>query len=238
MRLGKLLAAIFGSLILLAGAAMTTGGAIAMAVTDGDGWVHAPTACIETDTAAVVGSDISIDLGEAIDERTFVSFSEIPARIEVDSRNDQEIFVGIARTEDVEAYLAGGSYVRADFFSDDVSLSTTVGGSELGVPSDEDFWVASTTEGNLDWDLASGNWSVVVANADGSAGVDIAVTGAARIPFVEALAIGLLIVGVLSIVGGAIMLYFGVRTDPRRQIPVAPTRPNTPDSSPEPAPVV
>ena len=86
MRIGKLLAAIVGAVVLLAGAGMTTAGAIALGAADGDGWVSAPRTRLSTDTAALVGADIEVDLGEAIDERTFVSFDDIPTRIEIDSR--------------------------------------------------------------------------------------------------------------------------------------------------------
>ncbi|HSF84764.1 MAG TPA: hypothetical protein VLG28_03770 [Acidimicrobiia bacterium] len=236
MRIGKLLAAIFGSLILLSGAAMTTGGAIALAVTDGNGWINAPTARVETDTAAVVGADIYLDLGDAIDEQTYVSFSDIPARIEVDSRNGKDVFIGVAAAEDVASYLRGTAHARADFFDDDIELFTSDGGTVLVSPAAQPFWVASATDGSLDWDLESGNWSVVIANADGSSGVDVAVTGSARIPFVEAIGIGLLVFGVMAIVGGAVMLYFGVRSDPRAQwaTPAQPTPPAPSDTTNEP----
>lgn len=227
MRIGKLLAAIFGGLILLGGAALTTGGAIVMAVTDGDGWVTAPTARIDTATAAVVGANISVDLGDAIDERTFVDFGEIPARIEAESRNGKDIFIGIGAWEDVAAYVGGIAHVRADVFEDDVDLYTADGITALPSPADHDIWVVSTTGGELDWDLQSGTWSILVANADGSPGVDVAVTGSARIPFVEAIGIGMLVVGVLAIVGGAVMLYMGVRADPR-QLAAAPAPQPTP----------
>ena len=238
MRIGKLLAAIFGSLILLTGAVMTTGGAIALAVTDGNGWVNAPAARIQTDTAAVVGADIYLDLGDAIDERTYVSFGDIPARIDVDSRNGKDVFVGIGAAEDVAAYVAGTAYARADFFEDDLELFTRGGDATLISPASQSFWVASATDGSLDWDLESGNWSVVIANADGSSGVDVAVTGSARIPFVEAIGIGLLVFGVMAIVGGAVMLYFGVRSDPQPRAG-APAQPTTPTPSETPgAPVI
>ncbi len=221
MRIGKLLAAIFGGLILLGGTALTTGGAIVMAVTDGDGWVTAPTARIETETAAVVGANIDVDLGEAIDERTFVDFGNIPARIEAESRSGKDVFIGIAPHDDISAYVGGIAHVRADVFEDNVDLFTADGGGELPVPTEQTIWVSSSTDGRLDWDLESGTWSVVVANVDGSPGIDVAVTGSARIPFVEAIGIGMLVVGVLAIVGGAVMLYFGVRADPYRPVPGA-----------------
>ncbi len=230
MRIGKLLAAIFGGLILLGGAAMTTGGAFALGVTDGDGWITAPTARVETETAAIVGTDISLELGDAIDNRTFVDFGSIPARIEVEGRNGKEVFIGIAPAEDVGGYVDGTAYVRAHVFEDDLDLTTTAGTASIAPPADESFWAASSTDGNLDWDLESGSWSVVVANADGSPGVDVRLTGSARIPFVEAIGIGLLVFGVLAIVGGATMLYLGVRSDPSQP------RPQASPPSPTPAP--
>ncbi len=234
MRIGKLLAAIFGGLILLVGAAMTTAGSIALGVSDADGWVTTPTPRITTDAAAIVGTNIDVDLGEAIDDETFISFGEIPARIDVESRNGKDIFIGIGTEADVARFLAETAHARVDFFDDESDVTTLGSGALVRDPAERDIWVASSTTGHLDWDLASGRWSIVVTNADGSPGVDVAVTGAAKIPLIEAIGIGLLVFGVLAIVGGAIMLYFGVRADPRRneQVLTAPPPPAPPTAQP------
>ena len=235
MRIGKLLAAIFGALLLLAGAGMTTGGAIALGVSDGDGWVNAPSVRLDTDTAALVGADIDIELGEAIDDRTFVSFEEIPTLIDVDSRNDKEIFVGIARNDDVDEYLAGGTYAVVEFWDDDVEVVHRDGGATLAPPATQDFWVASSETGALEWDLEDGTWSIAVLNADGSERVDVRVDASARIPFIGAIGIGLLVFGVMAVIGGAVMLYFGVRSDPRgRAASPADAAPPTPPAAPAP----
>lgn len=230
MRIGKLLAAVFGALILLAGAGMTTGGAVALGVADGDGWVDAPAVHIGTDTAALVGADIDIDLGDAINDRTFVTFDDIPVRIEATSRNGKDVFVGIGSEADVDAYLAGGNYAVVDFWHDDLDVTDRGGEGSLPAPVNQGFWVASSATGDLDWDLQSGQWSLVVMNADGAEGVDVSVDAAARIPFLEAFGIGLLVFGVMAIIGGAVLLYFGVRSDPRGRDDerAAPTPPPAP----------
>ncbi len=213
---------------------MTTAGSIALGVSDADGWVTTPTPRITTDAAAIVGTNIDVDLGEAIDHETFIGFGEIPARIDIESRNGKDIFVGIGTETDVARYLAGTAHARVDIFDGDVDVTAFRGDALGGSPAERDIWVASSTTGHLDWDLTSGRWSIVVANADGSPGVDVAVTGAAKIPLIEAIGIGLLAFGVLAIVGGAILLYFGVRADPRRDRQVAAGSPSRPAEAPRP----
>ncbi len=241
MRIGKLLAAVFGALVLLGGAGMTTAGAVALGVADGDGWVGAPEVHIGTDAAALVGADIDIDLGDAINDRTFVTFDDIPLRIDASSRNGKDVFVGIGSDADVDAYLAGGSYALVEFWHDDLEVTNHGGAGALAAPAEQTFWAASSTTGDLEWDVQSGQWSLVVMNADGSSGVDVSVDAAARIPFIEAFGIGLLVFGVMAIVGGAVLLYFGVRSDPtgRGKMPASPPPPPAPvDQEPkEPATV-
>lgn len=244
MRIGKLLAAIFGAIVLLAGAGMTTAGALALGVTDGDGWVTTPTARVSTDTSALVGTDIDVDLGRAIDDRTFFSFDGIPTAVEVASRNDNDVFVGIGPATAVADYLAGGEHAIVHFWDDDIDVTEAGGPGVLTAPAGEDFWVASSSTGTLEWNLQSGQWSIVVMNADGSPGVDVAVSGSAQIPFMEAFGIGLLVFGVMAVIGGAVMLYFGVRSDPngRGRVAAPPPLPSPPaprvdDDSREPAPV-
>jgi hypothetical protein len=229
MRPAKLIAAVVGVLILLGSAAFVTAGAVTLAVTDGDGWIEAGPVRITSASTALVGDDIDVDLGDAVDERTWIGIGEVPARIDVATRNGKDVFVGIAPASTVDRYLAGIAHDRVDIFGNRAAdLRRTGGATALEDPAAQEFWVESSTTGTLEWDITDGEWAVVVLNADGSPGVDVAVTGAARIPFARGIAAVLIVAGVLGLAGGATLTYFGVRRGPKPPAPVPPATPAEP----------
>lgn len=223
MRPAKLIAAIVGVIMLIGSAAFVTAGAFTLAVSDADGWVEVGPVTITSDATALVGDDIDVDLGDAVDDRTWVGIGEVPTRIDIAARNGKAVFVGIAPAAAVDRYLAGAAYDRVDIFRDgDAALSRIDGTGNLAEPGSQAFWVASSTTGTLEWDATDGEWAVAVLNADGSPGVDVAVTGAARIPFLRGIAAVLIVLGVFGLGGGATLTYFGVRRSPEPPAPDAP----------------
>ena len=63
----------------------------------------------------------------------------------------------------------------------------------------------------VEWELQSGDWVLVLMNADGSQGVDVAGTIGAKVPSLFWLGIGLLIGGVIVLAVGVLMVYLSVR---------------------------
>ena len=223
MRIGKLISAIIGGMMILAGFGMAVGGAVALALPDDEGWIESPRFLVSSDAVALVGDDIDVDLDRKfVGGRTFVSWEAIPARLEFDSRNDKDVFIGIARQADVDQYLDGVTIDRVDLFNHHGGDGLVVGSSDVVAPTDQDFWVASSTTGELDWDVADGEWTIAVLNTDGSPGVDVAVTAAANVPFLRGIGVGLIIFGVTGLALGVTLVYFGVRQVPERPAPPAP----------------
>jgi hypothetical protein len=146
-------------------------------------------------------------------------------RLRVTPRTDAPVFVGIARTRDVDAYLRGTSHatvtdVNYDPFSADYTAHP--GRRPAGVPSAQRFWVASAQGSDpqtISWNVQKGQWSVVVMNADGSKGVDAGVSAGARIPYIATIGWISIGIGVLLVAGAGGLLYAGARP-PR----VRPTR--------------
>lgn len=213
MRITKLLAAVIGVPMVIASIAMTVGGGIALAVPDDNGWVSAGPLRMRTEAVGFVGEDLHIDFGDhATDGRTFIGWEAIPARVDVDSRNGKEIFVGVASTADAQAYLEGIAVARVETLDDNPDLVDVPGASSVAPPETQDFWVATNAAGEVEWSLAEGDWSVVVLNSDGTSGVDVAVTGSARIPFLGVIGVVLIALGVIGTILGSLLTYFGVRT--------------------------
>ena len=212
MRATKLAAAIIGVPMVIGSFALAVGGGVALAVPDDDGWISTPPVRLTTDAVALVGEDIEIDLGDHFDDgHTFISWEAVPTRVEAESRTDKDVFVGIARQADARAYLEGVSTARVVSFEDDPIIRYRDGVDSIAPPETRDIWVASSVDGDLEWVVGEGEWAIMVLNSDGSAGVDVALTGSARIPFLTAIGVVLMAVGFVGVTFGSLLTYYGVR---------------------------
>lgn len=227
MRVTKLIAAFLGVLMVIGSFGVAVAGGIALAVPDDDGWVSAGPIRIRTEAVGLVGEDIEIDFGDHVNKRgTFVGWDAIPARFEVNSRNNKDVFVGIATSADARAYLSGVAVERVESWDHDPELIRVPGELSITPPESQDIWVASNTTGILDWDISDGDWAIVVVNSDGTPGVDVAVTGSARIPFLRTIGVILIAVGLVGMTMGGFLTYYGVRRvrepQPRTSPPAQP----------------
>ena len=123
------------------------------------------------------------------------------------------LFVGIGPTAAVDRYLAGvNRTVISDFFGDKVQ--PIAGGPPGSAPGTQRFWVASATghgARTLLWAPAKGSWTVVVMNANGRPGIDVAADLGARMPAVLWIAVGLLAAGAIFMAGGALLIAGAIR---------------------------
>jgi hypothetical protein len=138
-------------------------------------------------------------------------------RLRVSPHTDKPVFVGIARTRDVDAYLRGTAHATVtdvDYSPFEADYATHAGRRPGGVPSAQRFWVASSQgldTQTVSWNVEKGDWSVVVMNADGSRGVDAGVSAGARIPYLATIAWISLGIGALLVAGAAGLFYAGAR---------------------------
>jgi hypothetical protein len=123
------------------------------------------------------------------------------------------LFVGVARSEDADRYLAGtGHTVINDFWDEDVQ--PVAGGRPASAPSAQHFWVASssgTGTRSLVWKPADGRWTVVVMKADGRPGVAVRADLGARPPALPWIALGLLAAGLVFLAGGGLLIVGAIR---------------------------
>ena len=121
------------------------------------------------------------------------------ARVRVSSQRGNALFVGIARKAGVERYLAGAGYATIDHFG--TSAATTHPGRAPSNPNEASIWAASRTgagEITVPWRPRSGDWSIVMMNADAAAGVAVRGSLAAKVPLLPWVAGGALICGLLA----------------------------------------
>ena len=205
---GRVAAAVAGSVIGLFGAALLIGGialvVAAIAARDSDGYYSTDSQRLTTSTYALTLENI--DLGTGVD---------IPkdllghVRIRVKSPEGKPVFVGIARKDDVDAYLRGVGHARVkDFSGDKPTYETKNGGAPRGPPGSQRIWVAKAQgpdSRTATWKVKGGTWSVVAMNANATPQVVLDTKAGAKVGWVVGLGIGLIVVGLL-VLGGAIAL--------------------------------
>ncbi len=204
---------------LLGGATALAGGGALIAVDNSwrdDGYLTSDTARLTTSGHAVASD--RIELG-GHDEDWVLG----RARIRVTADGSTPVFVGVARAADAEAYLADVEHSTVTEIDDPATTyEQHAGGAPVVDPADSDIWVAQaigTGTQSIDWSLDDrpGRWTVVVMNADGSAGVDVDADVAATVPVLGEVTTGLIVVGVLFFLIGAGTLV-GLRVTARRDV--------------------
>jgi Domain of unknown function (DUF4389) len=211
---GKIISAIVGVLVGLLAAGLLAGGAGLLwafgTQRDADGYFTAPTVELDSQQYAITASDI--DLGSE-PGAWFPSGRLATIRIEADPVSGNMVFVGIGPEDDVDTYLdgVGRSEVTNIRSTTDVRYTTVSGSAPPTPPIDQGFWAAQAQgpgSQTLTWDLEQGAWTAVVMNADGTAGIDVDVTGAAKSDLVLVSSIVLLVLGLLAAGGAAALLVF------------------------------
>ena len=223
-RTGHLVA---GSVSILIAAVLIAAGAFALwgdSKKGDDGYLSTGTERFTTTTHALQSERVDVE----IDDKHWIAGVEDlgDTRLKVAPAGGEPVFAGIGRERDVNAYLRGVEHtVLKDVDSSPFSARHVEkqGARAPGPPSDQDFWAAST-EGSgpqtLHWNPDVGDWTVVVMNADGSAGVAADVSAGAEVAFLAALGWSLAGGGVLLLAGGAYLLRRGVR--PRARVSARP----------------
>jgi hypothetical protein len=224
MKAGKIVAAVFGALSAIVAFGLIVAGVVLAWVfgtqRDADGFLTSPDFALETSGYAIVSDDIDLAA------RPGDWWPSGLADVRIGAEGDTTLFVGIGPSNDVAAYLADAPYdelTQLGPASSDVAYRAVSGASSPSAPpADQGFWVASGTgsDTQLTWEVDRGEWTVVLMNADGSAGIDATITAAARIGILLAIAIGLLIGGVVLGLIAAGLLVWATRREPGAARPV------------------
>jgi hypothetical protein len=130
------------------------------------------------------------------------------------------VFIGIARTADVDRYLRGvahstivdpaghrrnGMMPMAEFFG---------GGPPPVDPAAADFWEASASgpgQQSITWEPADGSWSLVVMNSDGTTPVAANVAVGAEVPVLGTLGNVLIVTGLVVVAFSCVGMLLVVR---------------------------
>ena len=239
-----LVALVIGCLLLLPGLGLLLGGAglgITYAVgRDSAGYLSGSLPSLRTPTAAITAEDVAVKTGPDVPNWAIDRLG-VDVRLTVRPTTDGKgVFVGIGDAQRVASYFTGVARDQVVNITDPFSrgqraavLRTTPGGSSVSPPASQAFWVASaagTGLQELTWRVTDGHWAIVVMNADGSPGVDVAATMGVRANFLIPLSLIMLGVG-LVLTGLAVALIIRGTTGPRSG-----GYPSGPGNGPVPAP--
>jgi hypothetical protein len=221
---GRTVAIIAGSLLALVSLGFLAAGGAGLWLNnkkDDDGYINTRTERFHASTAAMRTDNLDVELGGT--GSVFGSDLYGKVRLRVTPRNDKNVFVGIARTRDVNRYLRTTAHTRVtdiDYHPFHAHYANTGGAQRAAAPGTRHIWAAQAHGRGvqtLKWDVDDGDWSVVVMNADGSPGVDAGVRAGADVPFLNTVAWIALGTGAALLLVAVALLYAGARSsrDPR-----------------------
>lgn len=211
----KIVALVIGVVGVLIGVALIGGAATVLSLdVDDDGFDITEAHAFDSPTYAIVAED-----PDGLADPPSWLIDEI--RVRGTNPAGEGLFMGIGATADVDRYLSGVAHdeVTDLTFNNDstireVDYATHEGTAAPTAPGLEGFWVA-LVEGSgtqtLDWSVESGNWTVVVMNADASTGVDADLAVGIKMPVLTTIAWIALAIGVVSLLGGGYLTYRGLR---------------------------
>lgn len=226
---GRVLSLIFGGFVLLMAAGLIMGGGAILwsqsAITDSEGYMITAPINLNVASYALVQDniDIHMDSGWMMNPSTR---DIVSIKVSATSNNGAPIFVGIAQQQYAQNYLNNVnidklvSYSWAPYrmsSSERPVYQTIPGGAPSSPPTAQSFWVAhssGTGTQTVTWTPTTGEYWVVIMNADGSKAVDVDAQVGARVTILSWVGWGLLLGGIMVALVGVAALYFGALRRP------------------------
>jgi hypothetical protein len=207
---GRVIGLIAGILLLLLGFGLVSGGTAAL-IADRNvrdrGYFIGPTQRMTSPGYAVVSEDVIINTPAAMDRLPQNLIGQL--RITVTPLDQSRpVFVGVASPADADSYLSGVARTTGWSGTNDNGV-LQLGTAPSGLPQSAGIWdIRSSGLGRqtIVWTPRSGDWSLVVMNADASAGVTNNVRFDATLPWLQTLGGVALGIGLLFLVGGAVLV--------------------------------
>lgn len=214
---GRIVRLVFGSLGLLVGLALI-GSAIAGIVgleTNRDATGYFVTHPHHYGTSSYALSTESLNVGGITGT---LEAGLIRIRISATSSDAAKpLFIGIARTNDVNHYLGRVQHDELQNISFDpfkIDYRRLGAGTPAALPSTQSFWQTRATgigTRTITWPVKKGHWSAVVMNADGSRNVSVDAQLAARLSGAWWFVAAFIALGALSLAGGIALIRAGAR---------------------------
>jgi len=130
--------------------------------------------------------------------------------VRIQSVSNQPVFIGIAPANAANNYMMHVGHAQAgDFDTQSSDLRVHPGGAPRTLPAAQHFWVAHASgagEQTVTWKVRSGNWRVIVMNANGTRDVTSQLSIGATFPRLLTIGLAALAAGLLILLlsGGAL----------------------------------
>lgn len=213
---GRVVAVVVGAVLAMSSLGLLAGGGGALLVDStlrDDGYLMTSEVSLDSAGAAIVSENVELrGAGSGLPEQWLGR-----ARVEATAPASGPVFVGIARTADVDAYLAGVAHsvvVDPADDADDPELRDVIGDAPAAPPTGQSFWAASATgDGTqaLTWEVEEGDWTIVVMDPSGSAPVAADVAVGATVPVLDDVGVGLLVAGAVIGAAAVVVLVLALR---------------------------
>jgi len=225
---GRIALVVAGAVLALSGTGPLLGGGLAAWADqqrDADGYLTAGPGRFATDTYAISAPSVHLHAAgpDVLYEHGMLGTVRIEVR-PIDAGTS--VFVGVGRASDVAAYL---DRVDHDEVADletgpfSVRYDRHPGGKPAAGPAAQSFWTTSQSgpgEHTLTWPVEEGDWTVVIMNADASAGLQADVSTGAELPILSGIAAAALATGGVMLLAGIAMVVAAIATGrPRRRLP-------------------
>jgi hypothetical protein len=213
---GRIVMVVAGALVALLGLGLLGGGALLVwahtTQRDAAGYYTTSTEHFDTPTYALTSR---VDLGRTPEDDWI--FDHPVGTVRIRATSETQVFVGIGRQTDVDRWLAGVAHEMvegADFGPFDTESTVVTGDRPPGSPFDQGFWTASVSGAGpqtLRWPSEPGRWTIVVMNADATAGVTADVDAGARTAVLLPIGLGFAALSLLLLAGSTALMFFGLR---------------------------
>jgi len=207
---------VVGTLLAVLGVGLVTGGialAWANSQQQGNGFLETPARTFSVNSYALTSppSETGAEVSDGLPvEVATVRLRAMPAGAGGD------IFLGVAPQADVDRYLSDVNHTQLR----DLSLTPfraeyrdVAGSTPPAPPGDQEFWTESASgpgEQQISWDIRTGDWAVVVMNADASPGVDVSLSAGVRSALLGPAALALIMGGGFLLLVGVLLVVLGV----------------------------
>jgi hypothetical protein len=135
--------------------------------------------------------------------------------IRIHSLSSRPVFIGIAPASAADAYLAHVAHGEAgDLGAPSSEFRVDPGSAPTTLPAAQHFWIARASgagKQTLTWKVRSGNWRVIVMNANGTRGVASDLSVGASFPHLLTIGIAALATGLLLVLLSGSALYVVIR---------------------------
>jgi hypothetical protein len=198
--------------LVLTGAAAALGAAVFRS--SNDGYVSTSTERYTVDTYAITSEQLDVVLDGGLPSAGATAAAKVVLRA-TSGTAGQDIFVGVGPRADVARYLSDSEHselTQIRFAPFQPSYRTTTGSRSPAPPAAQDFWTVSAQgpgTQQIESELRTGNWAVVIMNADGSRPVAVDLQAGLRSTFFTPVTVGALVAGLVFLAAGLVMVVAG-----------------------------